>query len=169
MQWYHTCMILPTIATGYDLPLLWLVPPDCCAHGSNIGFTTAAFHPSAAEATEAFHKALRRPATRRCTEQPSLQHAHIMESANERPSIISPHSSSASSSIQVGPAFRSRFECCVFCCGWAGARVCVRRWMHERGRRRRRVHGPCRQAALATSADASDDGRVEGAAEQQTK
>jgi len=44
--------------------------------------------------TEAFHMTLRRSATRQCTEQPSLQHAHIMESADERPSNTSPHSSS---------------------------------------------------------------------------
>jgi len=69
----------------------------------------------------------------------------------------------ANLSIQV------RLNCCVLCCGWAGARVCVRRWIYERGRRRRRVKGPGRQAALATSADAGDDGRVEGAAEPQTK
>jgi len=44
--------------------------------------------------TVAFHMTLRRPAMRRCTEQPSLQHAHIMESADERPSHTCPHSSS---------------------------------------------------------------------------
>ena len=43
--------------------------------------------------TEAFHMTLRRPTARQRTEPP-LQHAHIIESANGRPSNISPHSSS---------------------------------------------------------------------------
>ncbi len=63
---------------------------------------------------------LRRPATRRCTEQPSLQHAHIMESADERPSNI------YLSSVIVGPAFRSRLGLIVVCVVVVGpVLVCV--------------------------------------------
>jgi len=52
---------------------------------------------------------LRRPATRQCTEQPSLQHAHVMESADAWAAF------KYLSSFIVGPTFRSRLGLIVVC------------------------------------------------------